>query len=104
MRFTIRGVHPVEEATDPCHLIEAELSDGENFDWGKVTQEDATQPRDNWQVPYDEQPLDEDERRWAFFFHYLDLSKPLMTPSGPIQLPSPTPMPAHLKNIEYMEP
>ena len=104
MRFTIRGVHHVEAAPEPCHLIEAELSDADDFDWGKVTQEDATQARDNWQVPYDEQPLDEEKRRWAFFFHYLDLSKPLITTAGPIQLPAPTPMPAHLKNIEYMEP
>jgi hypothetical protein len=103
MRFTIRGVHPVKVA-EPCHLIEAELSDSENFDWGKVTQEDKSQPRAHWQVPYDERPLDDDERRWAFFFHYLDLSKPLLTPVGPIQLPAPTRRPAHLKSIEYMEP
>ena len=103
MRFTIRGVHPVE-TPEPCHLIEAELVNGEKFDWGKVTQEDSTQPRSNWQVAYDEQPLDEDKRRWVFFFHYLDFSKPLMTSAGPIQLPAPTPGPAHLKKIEYMEP
>lgn len=103
MRFTIRGVHPVE-ATEPCHLIEAELKDAEDFDWGEVTQEDASQPRDNWQVAYDEQPLDDDERYWAFFFHHLDLAKPLLTPAGPIQLPAPTPSPEHLDHIEYMEP
>ena len=103
MRFIIRGVHPIE-AADPCYLVEAELSDGEDFDWGQVTQEDATQPRDNWQVPYDERPLDADERGWAFFFHYLDPSKPLLTPAGAIQVPAPTPRPTHLKDIEYMEP
>ena len=67
MRFAVRGVHPVD-APEPCHLIEAELADAEDFDWGEVTQEDATQPRENWQVAYDEQPLDNDERCWAFFF------------------------------------
>jgi hypothetical protein len=103
MRFTIRGVHPVD-APEPCHLIEAELVDAEDFDWGEVTQEDATQPRENWQVAYDEQPLDNDERCWAFFFHHLDLAKPLLTPVGPIPLPAPTPCPEHLHNIEYMEP
>src|SRR3954471_13442817 len=102
MQFHIRGVHPVE-AAEPCHLIEAELPDGDDFDWGQVTQEDATQPRHNWQVPYDERPLDDDHRRWAFFFHYLDLSKRLLTPAGPIQLPAPTPRPDHLKGIEYLE-
>ena len=103
MRFDIRGVHPVE-AAEPCDLIEVELAGDEAFDWGEVTQEDATQPRANWQVPYDEQPLDDQGRRWVFFFHYLDPSKPLLTPGGPIELPAPTPRPAHLKDIEYTEP
>ena len=92
------------EAAEPCFLIEAELSDSEGFEWGAVTQEDASQPRSNWQVPYDEQPLDDDGCRWAFFFHYLDLSKPLLTPAGPIALPTPSPMPKHLAGVEYMEP
>jgi hypothetical protein len=86
------------------HLIEVELSHAEGFDWGKVTQENPMQPRSNWQVAYDEQPLDEDERRWAFFFHYLDPSRPLLTPDGPVNLPPPTPRPAHLNSIEYLEP
>jgi hypothetical protein len=103
MTISIRGVHPVE-AAEPCHLIEAELTGDEEFDWGEVTQEDAAQPRVNWQVPFDEQPLDEQESRWVFFFHYLDLSKPLLTPLGAIPLPPPTPRPAHLKDIEYQEP
>jgi hypothetical protein len=103
MRFIIRGVHPVE-ASEPCHLIEAELAEAEGFDWIKVTQEDPTQPRANWQVAYDERPLDDEETRWVFFFHYLDPHKVLLTPAGPIHLPVPTPRPAHLNKIEYFEP
>jgi hypothetical protein len=103
MPFTIRGVHPVR-APEPCHLIEADVPDGHAFDWGKVTQENPTQPRSNWQVAYDEQPLDAAGRRWAFFFHYLDPTRPLLTPAGPVTLPPPTPRPAHLNGIEYLEP
>ena len=36
MSFIIRGVHEVD-APEPCYLIEAELTDGANFDWGSVT-------------------------------------------------------------------
>jgi hypothetical protein len=92
------------EAAAACYLIEAELSEPTRFDWGKVTQEDETQPPSNWQVAYDEQSLDEEKRRWVFFFHHLDLGKPLLTPAGPIPLPAPTPRPTHLKYIAYTAP
>jgi hypothetical protein len=51
---------------------------------GEVTQEGDGQPRDNWQVPYDEQPLEaaDGKSRYAFFFHYLDLGKRLRTSLG----------------------
>ena len=103
MAFTIWGVHPVE-APQPCHLIEAELGDPESFDWAAVTQEEPGQPRSNWQAPWDEQPLDSAETRWAFFFHYLDPSRPLLTPNGPVELPPETPVPDHLANIRYESP
>jgi len=92
------------EAPEPCHLIEAELVGVDDFDWGEVTQEDSTQPQANWQVAYDEQPLDERRCRWVFFFHYLDFDKPLLTPEGPIDVPAPTPRPEHLWAVEYFEP
>lgn len=103
MPFTIRGVHPVK-ASQPCYLIVAELPDFRRWDWGAVTQEDTTQSRSNWQVAYDERPISSDKTRWAFFFHYLDLNQPLLTPEGPVPLPQPTPMPAHLSDIKYSEP
>jgi hypothetical protein len=69
-----------------------------------VTQENENGPQSNWQVAYDEQPLDDKRSRWAFFFHYLDLSKPLLTPMGPLELPTPTPLPEHLQQIAYDDP
>jgi len=102
-RFFIRGVHRID-APEPCHLIDVELDEAGDFDWGEVTQENPTQPRSNWQVAYDERPLDDQQRRWAFFFHYLDFSKPLLTPHGEVQIPAATPRPEHLANVDYEPP
>src|SRR5436190_4802503 len=103
MAIQITGVHQVK-APEPCWLIECEIDNLDQFDWDEVTQEIPRQPRDNWQVPWDERPLDKDNRRWAFFFHYLDCDKPLLTAEGPIKLPRPTPLPKHLKHIKYEQP
>ena len=103
MPLIIRGVHPVE-SPEPCHLIEVELFDRAEVDWGAITQEVPGEPQANWQVPWDERPLDCEERRWAFHFHYLDFTRPLLTPEGEIQLPEPTPVPEHLTGIEYEPP
>jgi hypothetical protein len=105
-KLTILGVHPVA-ADEPCHIVEI-LLEGTNdeFDFGDVTQEIADQPRANWQVAYDEQLLEKSDRksRYAFFFHYLDLGKPLRTPLGLVALPPVTRMPTHLKSIKYEAP
>jgi len=103
MAFIIRGVHPFE-APEPCHLIEAELTHYSSFDWGDVTQEVPDQPRSNWQAPWDERPLDEAKTKWVFFFHYLDLHRPLLTPEGSIELPRVSPLPEHLVKVEYESP
>jgi hypothetical protein len=97
--MTIIGVHSVD-AFEPCHLIEVELD--VPIDWGKVTQEVDGQPADNWQVPWDEQRLD--DKRWVFFFHYLQFDRPLLTPEGPIPVPPKTPLPERLSGIEYETP
>lgn len=100
----IIGVHPVA-APQPCHLIEMEIEEQSTpFDWGGVTQEDSAQPRTNWQVAYDETPLNDESTRWAFFFHYLDLSKPLLTPAGRLAIPAPSSLPEHLRHLRYIEP
>jgi hypothetical protein len=105
-RVTVMGVHP-KETNEPVHLIEIEIEGAaDQFDFGDITQEDPDRPRENWQAAYDERDLGQSNgrRRFAFFFHYLDLDKPLLTSFGPVGLPEPTPMPAHLQAIEYEAP
>jgi hypothetical protein len=106
MKVEVLGVHPLS-AAEPVHLIEIVVSnDIADFDFGAVTQEDATQPQENWQVAYEEQLLSEstEDTRYAFFFHFLNLGKPLLTPNGQANLPPPTPVPEHLLHIHYEPP
>ena len=104
MAIEIVGVHSVD-APGPCHIIEVKLSPPHSdCDWGAITQETADQPKDNWQVPWGEQSLDDTGTDWVFFFHYLDTSQPLITPDGPKDLPAATPIPDHLAGIVYEGP
>jgi hypothetical protein len=104
MTILIRGVYEID-APEPCFLLEIEFDEPpQDFDWGGITQELAGQPRDNWQVPRNERPLNKDETRWIFFFHYLDLAKPLLTPHGPKILPPISPLPNRLSHTEYDPP
>ena len=105
-KLEIIGVHPIE-ADEPCYLIEIAVTDPDDrFDWNEVTQEDPAQPHDNWQVAWDEQLVAaaEGRSRYVFFFHYLEMSRPLRTSFGEVVLPEPTPAPAHLQGIEYFPP
>ena len=103
----VRGVHSVE-ASEPVHLIDVAIRGAfHEVDWGAITQELVGQPRENWQVPYDERELSalpDGRSRAAFFFHYLDLGRPLLV--GPVVVPMPdvTPLPADLIGIDYEEP
>jgi hypothetical protein len=99
----IVGVYAVQ-APEPCHLVEVRFANPpKDFDWGKVAQEAAGRPRSDWQAVYDEQRVS-DEKHWVFFFHYLDFSKPLLSPFGPLTLPPATDSPDHLKSIKYDPP
>jgi hypothetical protein len=65
------------------YLLEIEVCPADSdIDWGAVTQPIRDEPSETWQVPYDEQRIGEDGNRWAFFFHYLDLNRPLRTEIG----------------------
>ncbi|MGB5102156.1 MAG: hypothetical protein WBO04_02400 [Steroidobacteraceae bacterium] len=98
------GVHEVD-ADEPVHLIEVCLGQEEAaLDWTSVTQPGDNPDRSYWQAAYDERQVPGSSDHWCFFFHYLDLSKPLQTNLGPLRLPPVSPMPAHLRIIQYEEP
>jgi len=105
-RATILGVHSVT-ADEPVHLIELLIEGAiDEFEIGQVTQEDPTQPVDNWQVAYDERLSTQSDgvACCTFFFHYLDFTKPLLSSFGPLRLPDPTATPDHLKTVTYEPP
>jgi len=103
-KLIVVGIHPVKTNV-PCHLIEIAVANTNNgeFDWDQITQELPGVPQGNWQAAYDEQqiPAADERVHYAFFFHFLDPSRPLCTPFGEIDLPEPTPLPTHLRDIEY---
>jgi len=120
----IIGVYPVK-ASEPVHLVEMLIRNSKcAIDVGKITQKLPGQPSSNWQVPYDEKILNATgtkavadpflERtkpglwigdiRLAFFFHYLDLSKPLETPFGDVTLPAESKKPRRLSGMKYETP
>ncbi len=122
MRIEVIGVYSVP-AREPCHLVELWVREltGE-LPVSDFTQEMEGTPRDSWQVPWDERVLNESgtsqigkrfplrvqadgsDLRLAFFFDYLDFSRPLLTPAGPLELPAPTKRPSRLQFFEYESP
>jgi hypothetical protein len=112
----------VEEAPDPCHLIELQLEPdhpGETLDLRGITQGADGAPGHGWQTPSEEHllittgdaghPLDLEEAvavrapaRVAFFFHFLRLDRPLLTPAGPVTLPPVSPRPPRLAFVVYI--
>ena len=95
----VEGVHPFAKNV---FLIEV-VFDKDQIDWFSVTQSVPGVSRENWQVAYDERSL-EQLGHWAFFFHYLDLARPLESQFGTLELPAPTPIPSHLADIVYEPP
>jgi hypothetical protein len=122
MKISVIGTYPTEEAPEPCYLVEILIEDFQGeLNLADFTQEVDNLTNDNWQVPWDERILSNDGAaeqpapfgdplkvtgtlRLAFFFHYLDLSRPLATPLGSITLPKPSPRPGRLAFIKYEAP
>ena len=118
------GLYPVD--ADPhVHLIELLIHGCTGvFDMSEFTQGSLGLPTSNWQVAYDEQILDERGERvvadgffarvkaelWSgnvrlvFFFHNIDLSKPLKTPFGDVTLPREGEKPERLSSVRYEPP
>ena len=118
------GVYPVK-AAEPCHLVELWVR-GVNrpFDFGDFQQEAVGQPEALWQCAWLEHILSADGARVlaapeevfvkreffranvrvAFFMHYLDLCRPLITPFGRVKLPQQSRMPRRLAVVHYEQP
>ncbi|MEX2173299.1 MAG: hypothetical protein WD872_02990 [Pirellulaceae bacterium] len=116
------GVYPVE-AEEPLHLIEVLFYDMQSrAALDGITQEWPARER-GWQVPYLEHILNasgdrvlvgwdqigkrpedwEGDVRVVFYFHYLSFERPLLSPFGELQVPSPEPLPPRLSNkITYI--
>ena len=122
--INIIGIYRIK-AREPVHLIDLEIQNCQGvFDLSTITQEVPLQPQYNWQVPYMEHILNADgtmiladdldasrkpelwkgDVRMAFFFHYLDITRPLRTPFGEIPLPKESKLPKRLKIIKYESP
>lgn len=105
-QIRVIGIHPVD-AEEPVHLVELEIrGDITEFNIGEVTQAVDGEPEANWQAPWDERELERglDVSRIAFFFHYLDANKPLLTSAGDVVLPPESPTPLHLSSMQYEQP
>lgn len=123
-RLEVIGVHPVEGTARPCHLVEVIVRDSDgDFAIFDITQQRPGLKQVEWQIPHCARLLDAaGERvladaagtcdlidlwlgdvRMAFFFHHLDPALPLRTPFGEVSLPAPTPLPARLRCMQYVE-
>ena len=117
----IVGVYPIPGTEEPVVLIELWVKEFHGkCDFGAFGQEiPELEPADE-QVAYDEHLLTDDgtsgrrilfdpyevsdHARFAFFLHYLDASRPIKTPFGPVSLPPPTRRPERLAFIRYCQP
>ncbi len=120
--ISLIGIYSVDNEVD-VHLIELDIkANFMDIEIDEFTQQKEDIDKLNWQAPYDEKYLNKqgteiignwlDEPKYlthmtrlTFFFHYLDFSKPLITPFGDIDLKSPESMPARLSSIlKYVQP
>ncbi|MCL6266618.1 hypothetical protein [Flagellimonas myxillae] len=109
------GIYSIPNHND-VNLVELIIEENvDDFDLGEITQEQKGQDKLNWQTAYDEKYLDENGSaiigddfekptglkrfRVAFFFHFLDLKKPLICQYGLIKLVEITEFPDRLKKV-----
>lgn len=115
------GVYHVRQSPN-VHLIELLIKKPPNeVDISTFTQKNELLPESCWQAAYDEHYLSEDgtsvigtfcdqnnvrgtETRIAFFMHFVDFNKPLLSEFGELALSSPSPMPERLLKVITFEP
>lgn len=113
MHIELIGIYIITETPD-AHLVELIFDcPPDKVEIEQITQEIEGEPKDNWQSPWNGKYLDdkgeriigdgfsiperETKTRLIFFFHYLDISRPLLTQEGELKLISPNPLPDRLK-------
>ena len=116
------GVYEIDGQKDVC-LIELGIkANHKNIDIGEFTQAQDGIDRMSWQTPWDERFLSEDGTkitgdwmdsptdtsdftRLAFFLHFIDFGKPLLTQFGEMDLSKTEKMPSRISSlIEYEKP
>jgi hypothetical protein len=112
------GVYELPDVPD-AHLVEVRsATPPDELEIGAFTQEEPGQPREDWQAPWMERWLDPSgerllteefdpppdglsESRLVFFLHFLSFDRPLLTPTGPVDLPNATALPERLAGVGY---
>ena len=118
--LSIIGVYSISES-DEVKLIEMLIDcTPSKVEIDKLTQPEKDTPKSSWQAAYDEHYLSEDGTkvigrfgkiptnitytRLAFFLHFVDFEKPLLSQFGELWLPAESPIPDRLKIIVKYEP
>jgi len=114
------GLYSVDENPDVT-LVELMISrKADEIQIGEFTQEIQNEPPLNWQAPFAEKYLSldgekiigddfdlpeilTDTTRLTFFIYFLDPSKPLLTPFGPLQLTQKQVQPKRIKDLIMFE-
>jgi len=118
VQITTLGLHRVPDSDEPCWLIEI-LVRGLTGPFDDDITQELTEPQE-WtkQGPYHLMRLNADGTDWipwnvpwtaserlCFFFHFLDVNRPLTGCYGSIMLPKETAMPERLARvIPYLPP
>ena len=119
-KLNIIGVYEIEGHKD-VHLIELQINEKPSLiDVGQFTQENPSQPKDDWQVAYDEYylnsigdkvigdflnlPLNDNiPTRLIFFLYFINFDLPLITQFGVVELQSAIKLPKRLESIITFE-
>lgn len=113
---TQQAMKHMREQLESTVLLEVEvLNRDSRFNVSDFTQEIGKLPRDSWQAAWDEvflnddgtsllgrkgsQPPKEGDLRIAFYFHYWDPDKPLLSSYGEIEAPQVTEMSPRLESL-----